>query len=102
MPASTITDLLVTGVHGVFLVRTRSEPCYILTCEADPDGHVIISGGKDKLENEKVRFYKGNVRVAASIMFIREDHRFGRTAEVTEIQDITLLDEETIARLKST
>ena len=101
MSARSITDLLVTGVRGVFLVGTRKESWYTVICESSPDGDVIISGGSKDLSYEKVRCYKGNIRVGASMFFIRQDRNFLRTSEVTKIYDITILDDVDIALLKS-
>ena len=102
MGARTVTDLVVTEVRGIFLIKTLSGSWYQLICESDSDGNVRLSGGKNKLPTERVRSYKSTIRIGAKMFFWRQNGKdYIRSTDVTKIYDITSMDEVSVARLMS-
>ena len=100
MSVRTITDLDITKIRGAFLIKTRSGSWYQLLSESNPEGSVIISGGKDNLPVERVRSNKSLISIGSKMFFWRQDgENYIRSTEVASIYDITAMDNARIAEL---
>jgi hypothetical protein len=99
MSAPTITDLDITKIHGLFLIKTYSGSCYQLMSEARSDGRVLLSGGKKDMKIERVTSYRSVIRIGSKMFFWRLDGTPLRSTDVTHIIDITGMDDASIARL---